>query len=93
MFARLTLMQGPPERSDEAARLMAELLPKAKRIPGLVSTSWGLDRSTGKAVTFTVYDSEESLKSSAEVVRQIRDRSAEVGTQILIVETYQLIAD
>ena len=72
---------------------MTELLPRAKRIPGLVATSWGLDSSTGKAVTFTVYDSEESLKASEGVVRQIRERSAEVGTQVLSVETYELVGD
>ena len=93
MFARLTLMQGPPDRYDDARTLMIELLPRAKQIPGLVSTSWGLDRSTGKAVTFTIYDSQEALENSEGVVRQIRERSADVGTQVVSVETYELVSD
>lgn len=93
MSARLTLMQGPPGRYDDARRLMTELLSKAKQIPGLGRHQLGLDRSNGKAVTFTVYVTEESMKASVGVVRQIRECSAEMGAQVLSVDTSELVGD
>jgi len=87
------MFQGSPDRYDDAVRVINErAMPGAKQIPGLVAAYWALDRSSGKAVTFTVYDSEESLKASEDVVRELRDRSvAEAGAQVVSVETYEIV--
>jgi hypothetical protein len=93
MFARVAVVQGSPERYDDAVKVINErAVPGARQIPGLVAAYWAVDRSTGKGVTFAVYDTEESLKASEEVVRDLRERSvAEVGGKVLSVETYEIV--
>jgi hypothetical protein len=67
-------------------------VPGAKQIPGLVAAYWALDRSSGKGVTFAIFDSEETLNASEETVRDLRERSvAEAGAQIVSVETYEIV--
>jgi hypothetical protein len=51
-----------------------------------------LDRSSGKGVTFAIFDSEETLNASEETVRDLRERSvAEAGAQVVSVETYEIV--
>jgi hypothetical protein len=93
MFARVTVIQGSPDRYDDGVRIINErALPGAKQIPGLVAAYWALDRSSGKGVTFAIFDSEETLNASEETVRDLRERSvAEAGAQIVSVETYEIV--
>ncbi len=93
MFARVTVVQGSPDRYDDAVRIINErAVPGASQIPGLVAAYWAVDRSSGKGVTFAVFDSEESLNASEEAVRELRERSvAEAGGQVVSVETYEIV--
>jgi hypothetical protein len=93
MFARVTVVQGSPDRYDDAVRVINErAVPGAKQLPGLVAAYWAVDRSSGKGVTFTVYDTEESLTASEDAVRELRERSvAEIGAQIVSVETLEIV--
>jgi hypothetical protein len=94
MFGRLTLIQGSPERYDDALRaIQAQVTPAIKQVPGLISGHWGLDRSTGKAAVWTVFESEEALRASEETVRQIREKTAaDLGAEVLSVESYEVVA-
>jgi len=93
MFARVTVVQGSPDRYEDAVRVINErAVPGAKQIPGLVAAYWAVDQNSGKGVTFSVFDSEESLNASEEAVRELRERSvAEIGGQIVSVETYEIV--
>ena len=93
MFARVTVVQGSPDRYYDAVKVINEqAVPGAKQIPGLVAAYWAVDRTSGKGVTFAVFDSEESLNASEEAVRDLRERSvAEIGGQIVSVETYEIV--
>jgi hypothetical protein len=93
MFARVTVIQGSPEAYDQAVQaIQGQAIPGARQIPGLVSGYWALDRSKGKGVSFTVYDSEESLKASEEPVRQLREKAvAAAGAKVVSVETYEIV--
>jgi hypothetical protein len=94
MFARVTTIQGTPQGYDQAVKVIQDqAVPGAKGIPGLLSGYWALDRDTGKAVTFTVYDSEESLKASEPTVRLLREKAvADAGAKIVSVDTYEIVA-
>ena len=54
-------------------------MPGASQIPGLVAAYWAVDRSSGKVVTFAIFDNEESLNASEEAVRELRERSVAEG--------------
>ncbi len=94
MNARLIVVQTSPDQVDQGVKVINErAVPGAKQIPGLVAGYWGIDRSTGKAVTLTIYDSEDSLKASEEVARELRERSvAEIpGAKIVSVENFEIV--
>ena len=93
MFARVTVIQGSPDRYKDAVKVINErAVPGAKQLPGLVAAYWGLDQATGKGVTFALFDTEESLRATEETVRELRERSvAEVGAKVESVETFEIV--
>jgi len=93
MFARVTVVQGSPDRYKDAVRVINErAVPGARQLPGLVAAYWAVDQETGKGVTFAIFDSEESLRASEDLVRDLRERSvAEVGAKIISVETFEIV--
>jgi hypothetical protein len=94
MFARLTMLQGSPERADEGIRFIEEtVLPGAKQQAGFQGGYWGLDRATGKAMALTLWESEQAMRDSAAMAQQFRDEGArDIGGQVLSVETYEVVA-
>jgi heme-degrading monooxygenase HmoA len=53
-----------------------------------------IDRTSGKAITVTLWDSEESLRSSSEQAKTLRERGAGAGgLSIQRVEQYELVRD
>jgi hypothetical protein len=93
MFARVTVVQGSPDRYDDAVKVINErAVPGASQIPGLKAAYWAADRASGKVVTFAVFDTEDALNASEEQVRELRERSvAEAGGKIVSVETYEIV--
>ena len=93
MFARLTLLEGPPERYDDAVRTIREqALPGLREIPGLVASYIGFDRATGKAMGLSIFDTEESLHTSEEVTEWLRKSSGEAaGAHVVAVERYEIV--
>ena len=60
MFARMTTVQGNVEKQDEAIRIWEEsVLPAAKLQKGFRGAYLLNDRKTGKAISMTLWDSEE----------------------------------
>jgi hypothetical protein len=94
MFARLTTLQGSPDLADEAVRFIEQkVLPGAKEQAGFKGGYWGLDRSTGKAIALTLWDSEQSLRDSEAFGQQARDEgSREIGGRVVSVEAYEVVA-
>jgi heme-degrading monooxygenase HmoA len=65
MFARVSTLQGPPERLDEAARMLQEeAVPFARQQPGFKAAYWLADRSTGTVVAVSLWESEEAMRAS-----------------------------
>jgi hypothetical protein len=93
MFARVTIVQGSPDRYDDAVRVINErAVPGAKELPGLVAAYWAVDRASGHGLTFAVFDTEENLNATEERVHELRERSVnEVGGEIISVKTYEIV--
>ena len=93
MFARVTVIEGPADRADDAVKVINDrAVPAAKQIPGIVAAYWALDRSSGKGVTFAIFDTEESLRASEETARQIREAAVkELGARTVSVEHYEIV--
>jgi heme-degrading monooxygenase HmoA len=94
MFARLTTLQGSPERADEAIRFIQEtVLPQAKQQAGFQGGYWGLDRSTGKGIALTLWESEQAVRDSEPSGQQVRQEGARaIGGDVVSVETFEIVA-
>jgi hypothetical protein len=95
MFARLTTLQGSPDRIDQGIRFTEErVVPMSKQQPGFKGGYWAVDRSTGKAIAFTLWESQQAEQDSdAAFAQQVRDDVArEVAGQIVSVEKYEVFA-
>jgi hypothetical protein len=94
MYARVTTTQGPPERADEAVRVIKEMvIPAAEAIPGFKGGLWLLDRAGGRGIAVTLFDTQESLSASADAATKIRGEGvAKIGADIVSVETYEVAA-
>ena len=94
MFARVTTMQGPPERIDEAARGLEErAVPFVRQLSGFKGAYWLADRQTGKVLAVALWESEEAMRASEAQIEQRRRESAQaVGATIQSVEEYEVIA-
>jgi heme-degrading monooxygenase HmoA len=95
MFARVSTLQGSPERVEDGIRAVREqVLPAARQMDGFKGLLAMVDRSSGKMVGITLWDSEEALQASEEAANQLRDSSAQAGgAQIAGVERFEVVVD
>jgi heme-degrading monooxygenase HmoA len=75
MYARSTTAQGDPATLDEAIAFVGKKeFPAITGIPGCVGLSMLADRDTGRVIVSSAWADEETMKSSAEMVRPMQDR-------------------
>jgi heme-degrading monooxygenase HmoA len=73
MHARLTRLEGSPERIDDAVRQTEDVwLPKLREIDGFRGVTTLADRGTGTIVAITYWESEDALRASDEKVTDVR---------------------
>ena len=93
MYARVSTIQGPTEQLDEGLdRMKREVVPAVKQLgaQGIISLA---DRTSGKSLTITLWDTEEDLRESEERANQLRKQAAEgIGsTAEPQVERYEVV--
>lgn len=96
MFARVTTIQAPPESTEEAIIVTREkAIPQARQIAGFKGALSLVDRTTGKGLTITLWESEEALKTSDEAANQIRSDAvaAVTGAEVVSVDRYEVAID
>jgi heme-degrading monooxygenase HmoA len=80
MHARVTTLQLQPDRLDQAvSQLEEEDLPRWREIDGFRGFTLLADRSSGKVIGTSYWDSEEQMRASEEAIRPSRARAAETG--------------
>ena len=90
MHARVTHSKVDPTTVDELIGMIKEnVVPMVKKQPGFRGGYWMFDRATGKRISITLWESEQALRSSDAVAKQLRDRGP-VGLQIIDVEDYEV---
>jgi heme-degrading monooxygenase HmoA len=79
MYARTTTFNAEPSSIDAGiAHFRDTVMPAAEGIEGFMGLSLMVDRSTGRCIGTSAWQSEEAMHASAEAVRPIRDRAAEI---------------
>ena len=86
MYARSTTIQAQPTSIDDGiAHMRDKVMPALEAIDGCVGLSLLVDRTSGRCIATSSWESEEAMRASAESVRPMRDRAAELfggGAQI-----------
>jgi len=94
MFARVTISETSPDKVDLAIKVIKEdIVPAAKKVPGFKGGYWLGDKTTGKGVTITIFESEQALKESEDTTKKIRSEAAKkIGASISSVERFEVLA-
>ncbi len=94
MHARLTTIEGLPDRMDDAARHVQEqTLPQLRQMDGFEGFVALGDRQSGKLLGVTFWESEEALRATEGSVSGVRSGAAEAaGGTVAGVEQYEVVA-
>ena len=80
MHARVTTVEGDPGRTDEVLRqIESDVLPLLEDQAGFKGFTVHVDRSSGKVVGTSYWESEEAMQASEEAVRGPREEAAQRG--------------
>jgi hypothetical protein len=78
MFARITTIEGKPEKVNEGVRNYREkVIPAIKKLPGFKNAYLLVDRKTGVNVSVVLWDTDKDLQSSIPANLQLRSQFAE----------------
>ncbi len=90
--ARVSSLEGPPEKIDEAIRVATEqVLPKARQLSGWKGVVSLVDRNTGRTKLITLWESEDALRASEEQANKLRQETADsAGETIRGVDRYEV---
>jgi heme-degrading monooxygenase HmoA len=78
--ARVSTFEGDASRIDEATKTSIEnILPKAREMSGWKGVFSLADRTSGKVILITLWDSPESMQASEEQGEKLRAANAEAG--------------
>ncbi len=92
MHARVSTYQSPPEQLTDAVieQMKADVLPRLFSMDGNRGAIYLVDRGTGKAMTITLWDSEDALHASEEVGSALRGSAAEATSgSVGTIERYE----
>ena len=92
--ARVIHFESEPSRAEDGIKNIKEnVIPSVSQFAGFQGGFWLLDRSSGKGVGVTLFDTPASLKASDEAARQVRERSAQaMQANISQPREYEVIA-
>ena len=92
MHARVSTYQSPAENlvaSEEQAR--TDIVPKVLEMQGNRGIISLIDRQSGKSISITLWDSEESLHATEQIANQIRSEATDAsGGEIKAVEQFEV---
>jgi heme-degrading monooxygenase HmoA len=92
VYARVSILEGPPDLIDEGLRQAREVvLPRGRQMDGVKGMIALGDRQGGKTLGITFWESEEAMRASEEEANRLREESAETGGDTIAgVERYEV---
>jgi len=92
MYARVTTLEVPPERMDNATRHVQEqVLPQLSQMEGFKGFIALVSRQSGKLQGVAFWESEEMLRATDEAVVSVREGAAEAsGGTVASVEEFEV---
>ncbi len=95
MHARVTTIQGSPDKMDDAtSHLQEQTLPQLQKMEGFKGFVSLGDRQTGKVLGVVFWESEEALRATEQAVSSVRSGVAEAtGGIVASVEEYEVLVN
>src|SRR5215210_2819579 len=95
MYARLTTIEGSPERMDDAkGHIQEQTLPQLQKMEGFKGFLALGDRQSGKVVGVAFWKSEEALRATDEAVSSVRSGVAQAASgTVASVENYEVLVN
>lgn len=91
MHARVSTYQGTSETIDRSVEQADEFVPVVRGMDGSRGMIYLVDRSSGKSLSITLWESAEAMQASEEAANRLRrDSSASAGDTIVDVERYEV---
>src|SRR5215211_2481465 len=92
MYARVTTLEGPPDKIDDGTRhIQEQTLPQLQQMDGFEGFVALTDRQSGKQLAVALWESEEALRVTEEAVASVRSGAAEAaGATVAGVESYEV---
>jgi quinol monooxygenase YgiN len=79
VYARSTTIMAEPSQAERGIAFVREQVwPMVRDMDGCLGLSLVIDRQSGRSITTTSWDSEETLRASAEMVRGVRAQGVEL---------------
>jgi heme-degrading monooxygenase HmoA len=93
MYARSTTIQAQPSSIDAGiAHMRDTVMPALEGIPGCLGLSLLVDRTSGRCIATSSWDSEEAMRASEETIRSIRNQAAKLFGGSAQVEEWEIAA-
>jgi heme-degrading monooxygenase HmoA len=93
MYARIATFHGPPTRIDDLTQVFeTQVRPAVQQLDGFRAVYWLVDRPSGRAVSVSLWESEEAVRVSDPRGEQLRALSAPLGFVVETVERYEVAA-
>jgi heme-degrading monooxygenase HmoA len=94
MFARVSTLSGDPQDVGQMEGQLRQVLPSVRELAGFKGLLAMVDRSSGKSMAVTLWESEQAMKDSEDAANKIReDTAAATGEQIIGVERFEVVLD
>ena len=93
MFARVSIVQGKPEKVDEGIKHYREqMLPEARKMVGFKGAYLLIDRKSGKNLGITLWDTENNMRASTAAANRLRSQASEniAAPNPPVVEIYEV---
>jgi heme-degrading monooxygenase HmoA len=88
MHARVTTLEAPPDRMDDAKRHLQErVLPQLRQMEGFKGFVALGSRQSGKLQGVAFWESEEALRATDEAVVPVREGVAEAASGTVVTDT------
>ena len=95
MHARVTTIQGSPDKMDDATgHIQEQTLPQLQKMEGFQGFVSLGDRQSGKVIGVAFWESEEALRATEGAVSNVRSGAAEAsGGVVASVEEYEVLVN
>lgn len=91
MYARTTTVWGRPASIDDGvAHMRDSVMHEMRRMHGFVGLSVLVDRNSGRCIATSAWESEDAMRASVPLVREVRDRAAQIMGGTMEIEDWEI---